>query len=353
MNAPANFCDCGDSQHPVRRRDFLKTAGGLAIGAGAIGSLKPGRVWAKPRVVEASQASPESLVKTLYETLSPAQRETVCFDWEHQDSEQGLLRSRVAANWQITDPSITDPFYSDDQRAIIRGIYEGIFQPDWHAKIDQQLEDDAGGYGESNSIAIFGTPGSDEFEFVMTGRHMTFRCDGNSADHVAFGGPIFYGHAANGFDEGPDHEGNVFWPQAQAANGLYQMFDGRQRDLALIKKGLPNESHVAFRGQEGPFQGIPITELSSDQKVHLQQVLQKLLEPYRQTDRDEAMACLTAQGGLDACQLAFYAKNDIGNDGVWDNWRLEGPAFVWHFRGAPHVHVWVHVADNPSVKLNA
>ena len=32
---------------------------------------------------------------------------------------------------------------------------------------------------------------------------------------------------------------------------------------------------------------------------------------------------------------------------------VPGPAFVGHFRGAPHVHVWVHVADDPSVELNA
>ena len=68
---------------------------------------------------------------------------------------------------------------------------------------------------------------------------------------------------------------------------------------------------------------------------------------------DEAMACLKAQGGLDNCHLSFYQSNDLGNDGEWDNWRLEGPSFVWYFRGSPHVHVWVHVADDPSVKLNA
>jgi hypothetical protein len=39
--------------------------------------------------------------------------------------------------------------------------------------------------------------------------------------------------------------------------------------------------------------------------------------------------------------------------GVWDNWRLEGPAFVWHFRGSPHVHVWVNIAGSPSVPTNA
>ena len=187
----------------------------------------------------------------------------------------------------------------------------------------------------------------------MTGRHMTIRCDGNSAKHVAFGGPIFYGHAADSFNEGPTHPGNVFWPQAEAANKLYQMLGSREREQALVRNGTPNESRVGFRGKSGDFPGIALKDLASDQKEHLQKVLNLLVEPYRQTDRDEALQCLASQGGLDACSLAYFAENDIGDDGVWDNWRLEGPSFVWHYRGAPHVHVWVNVADDPSVKLNA
>ena len=45
-------------------------------------------------------------------------------------------------------------------------------------------------------------------------------------------------------------------------------------------------------------------------------------------------------------------RGDVGEDKVWDNWRLEGPAFVWYFRGDPHVHVWVNVADDPSVRFD-
>jgi hypothetical protein len=63
--------------------------------------------------------------------------------------------------------------------------------------------------------------------------------------------------------------------------------------------------------------------------------------------------CIDRQGGLESLRMAFYTDDDTGNDKVWDNWRLEGPSFVWHFRGSPHVHVWVNVADDPSVKLNA
>jgi hypothetical protein len=181
---------------------------------------------------------------------------------------------------------------------------------------------------------------------------MTIRADGHSQAHVAFGGPIFYGHAASGFNEKPGHPNNVFWEQARKANFVYQMLDGKQRGLALIETR-PEESAVAFQGKNGKFPGIPVTEMSKDQKGELQKVLLALLEPYRKEDQDEALECLRKQGGLDKCSLAFYKEGDIGKDGEWDNWRLEGPSFVWYFRGEPHVHVWVNVADDAAVKLNA
>ena len=92
--------------------------------------------------------------------------------------------------------------------------------------------------------------------------------------------------------------------------------------------------------------------MSSDQKEFTQDILKTLVEPYRTSDRDEVTRCLEAQGGLDECRLAFFESDDIGDDGVWDNWRLEGPSFVWHFRGAPHVHVWVGNEDVCRIELN-
>jgi hypothetical protein len=334
------------------RRDFLKRTSVSVLASGVALASAPALLHAAEPTT-APTASAESLVKLLYEALTPGQREKICFAWDHQDPERGLLRTRVANNWDITDHYVNDEFYTGDQRTLIRDIFENLYNPEWHAHIDQQLSDDSGGFGEQNSIAIFGQPGSDKFEFVMTGRHMTVRCDGNTTEHVAFGGPIFYGHAGEGFDEEANHPGNVFWPQAIEANKLYHALSGKQQQLALVKRGLPREERVAFQGTSGRFQGIPLSELTSDQKERVQEVLQKLVEPYRQSDRDEVVAALKKQGGLDACHLAFYEQNDIGRDKVWDNWRLEGPSFVWHFRGSPHVHVWVNVADSPDVKLNS
>lgn len=341
-------CECpeADVLGMVTRRRFVQTASVSAVAV------------ALPRVLRAEESAadakaPESLVKKLYDSLSDAQKEEICFTWDYTDDRK-VLRTHVSNNWFITDVKkvgIGTDFYTRDQKDMIEALFWSLYNKDWHDRIRKQLKDDAGGYGKQQTVAIFGKPGSEKFELVMTGRHLTIRCDGNSTEHVAFGGPIFYGHAAQGFNEKPDHPGNVFWPQALKANELFKMLDGKQREAALFEK-MPPESAVAFRGKD-PIPGLRVSEMSKDQRAHLQGVLDLLLEPYRLTDRQEVTKCLEAQGGLDQVRLSFYREGDIGSDGIWDVWRLEGPSFVWHFRGSPHVHVWVNVADDPSVPTNA
>ena len=330
------------------RREFLKTAGSGAA-ALAVSGVMANSAVAK----DVKQGTAESMVTKLYETLSQQQKNSICFDWDYQDEKRGLLRTHISNNWRITKPAIKSSFYKPDQQEMIRQVFERIVNPDWTDRFDQQFKDDMGGFGLRQSIAIFGTPGTDKFEFVLTGRHGTIRCDGNTTEHVAFGGPILYGHeGSSGYFEKHEHPDNVFWHQAKAANNIYQMLDGKQRREALLPEA-PDEAKIAFLGPKGEFDGIAVADLTNDQKEHVQEVLRLLIEPYRQTDRDEVVASLKAQGGLDTCYLAFYEHDDLGDDGIWDNWRLEGPAFVWHYRGAPHVHVWIHVADDPSVKLYA
>lgn len=329
------------NSHSIRRRTFLQST------AAAAAALTAGPVFG----ADATAATAETVVGQLYGTLSEKQKQGICFDWDHVHEKRGLLRTFVANNWNITDHEINDDFYSGEQQDLIRQVFESIIHPDWIERYDQQLEDDAGGFGNEQSIAIFGKPGDGKFELVLTGRHMTLRCDGNSADHVALGGPVFYGHAPEN-NESPQHHDNVFWHQAVEANKLYQMLDGRQQKDALVAK-TPREQAVAFQGAGADIAGLPVSDMSGDQKEHMQKVLGTLTEMYRTSDQDEVTRCLQKQGGLDACHLSFFTDHDIGDDGVWDNWRLEGPSFVWHYRGSPHVHVWVNVADSADVKLNS
>ncbi len=348
---------CPDCENPERldvgRREFLRTVG-MAAAVAATGGIE---LFAVPRAAAAPtpKSTAETAVKALYETLTDDQKKVVCFAWDHKDPQRGLLRTHVSNNWHITKPTIDSRFFTKDQNALIRNVYKGVFNPDWIEKFDKQLKDDTEGkaWGADQNIAIFGTPGSGKFEFVMTGRHMTVRADGDTEAHVALGGPIFHGHAASGFTEKVGHPGNIFWHQAKMANKVYEMLDGKQQKAALIDTKLPRESAVKFKGKEAKYPGIPVRDLSKDQSAHLQKVLMSLVEPYRKEDQDEVLACLKKQGGLETCSLAFYKEGDKGDDGEWDNWRVEGPSFVWYFRGDPHVHIWINVADDPSVELNA
>ncbi len=125
------------------------------------------------------------------------------------------------------------------------------------------------------------------------------------------------------------------------------MLDGKQREMALCDKAREEEGNktVKLTGSAKGIDGVPMTALSKDQKDGVRKVLADLLTPFRKEDADEALK-LIEKNGFDNLSLAFYKQGDLGNDGVWDIWQLEGPTMVWYFRGAPHVHCWAHVRDS-------
>jgi hypothetical protein len=293
----------------------------------------PARVPSKP---DLSQRS-ETLVATLHQSLTAEQRQKVAFPFGHP------LQSQVDNNWHITPVKIGE-FFTPDQQAMITEIFRNLHNPEFADKVFYHINEDAGGLG-NYSIALFGEPGTGAFEFVLTGRHCTARCDGDSVEGVAFGGPIFYGHASQGFNEKADHPKNVYWYQAQRANEVFKALDGKQRKIALLGDPRQEQGTATVdlsKPNERPV-GLPVSEMTRDQRQLVEEVLHDLLLPFREKDRQKAMADIKAQGGFDALSMSFFKNMDIGNDGVWDVWQLESPTMVWYFRGSPHVHVWVNI----------
>ncbi len=293
----------------------------------------PARVPSKP---DLSQRS-ETLVATLHQSLTAEQRQKVAFPFGHP------LQSQVDNNWHITPVKIGE-FFTPDQQAMITEIFRNLHNPEFADKVFYHINEDAGGLG-NYSIALFGEPGTGAFEFVLTGRHCTARCDGDSVEGVAFGGPIFYGHASQSFNEKADHPKNVYWYQAQRANEVFQALDGKQRKIALLGDPRQEQGTATVdlsKPNERPV-GLPVSEMTRDQRQLVEEVLHDLLLPFREKDRQKAMADIKAQGGFDALSMSFFKNMDIGNDGVWDVWQLESPTMVWYFRGSPHVHVWVNI----------
>jgi hypothetical protein len=254
--------------------------------------------------------------------------------WEHP------LRQKYGANWKITPPALGE-FFNAEQQETIREIFRGVTSGDGHERFLKQMAEDYGGLAKYH-IAIFGEPGRGKFEWVMSGRHLTIRCDGTFDDGTAFGGPIVYGHGTGDSQQGLP--GNVFYYQTLKANEVFKSLDGKQRAKALLDRA-PAEAAVEILGAGAKFPGIPVAELASDQKELVQKVLKELLAPYREDDVREALSCLNAAGGLDKLHMAFYQQGDIGDDEVWDIWRIEGPSLVCHFRGSPHVHAYINIAN--------
>lgn len=322
--------DCGDSASPLTsRRSFLKTsaAGFLA------GSALP-LIGGEP-----AKTSGETLTAQLFKSLTEEQRKKVCFGFDDP------LRSKVDNNWMIVPNNVADTF-KPDQQALVRDIFNGLHSEEYAKRVfDQVVHDSEGdGFEKGTAVAIFGEPGTGKFEFVLTGRHVTRRCDGDSVEGAAFGGPIFYGHAAGGFNEKADHPNNIYWYQAKRANEVFKALDGKQREQAMVPDGRP-EKHsdtVKLSGKAEGLSGVAVGSLTADQKDLVKKVLGDLLAPFRKQDADEAMKMITARG-LDELHMAFARNGDIGEDGVWDVWQIEGPNMLWYFRGAPHVHCWVNV----------
>ncbi len=313
----------------MNRRHFL-TRTSLA----ASGLALPSIASAAPTTTSA-----ETVVKSLFDSLSEAQRSKIAFGFDNP------LRTKISNNWHITEPRIGS-FLDADQNAMVREIFLKSHSEEYAETVLAQVIHDSGKKGfEDSSIALFGEPKTGKFQFVLTGRHCTRRIDGDSVAGKAFGGPIFYGHAADGFYEGPDHPGNAYWFQAKRANGVFEMLDGKQREAALLDYEPADEaSTVKLKRAAGDLPGLAFADMTSDQKDEVRAVLDDLLLPFREEDRKESLA-LIEKAGIDDLHLSFYREEDIGNDGVWDSWRLEGPHMVWYFRGAPHVHTWVHISD--------
>ncbi len=325
---------CPECDGSWTRREFVKTVGGAALAVSAIplsGGIRTAAAAPTPK------SAAETAAKRLYESLTDEQRKVICFPFDNP------LRQKINANWAITEPKIAQLF-TKEQQATVDEIFRGVTSPDGYERFLKQMEEDAGGLNQYH-VALFGDPGSGKFEFEMTGRHMTIRADGDSVENVAFGGPIIYGHGQGDGEAGLP--GNVFYYQTKKANEVFAALDGKQRDKALLPKA-PPENQVPVQGAAAAFPGIAVGELSSDQKNLVEETIKVILAPYRQEDVDEAVGILKADGGFEKLHAAFYQSGNLGNDQEWDIWRLEGPGFVWHFRGSPHVHAYVNIAKPKS-----
>ena len=166
------------------RRGFLAAVG---LAASVLPASRP--LLAAPPTMKSGA---EEAAARLFRTLSPEQKRTIAFSWDHQDKDRGLLRTFVSNNWQVTPAHIRSDFYSAAQQTLAREVFEQLVAPSWLPKFLQQLKDDTEGkpWGNELSLAFFGEP-QDKFQMVLTGRHLTLRADGAVCPRQLSGAPFF------------------------------------------------------------------------------------------------------------------------------------------------------------------
>jgi len=300
--------DPPDGGPGLSRRDFVKTIGSatLVASAASTGPNPP--------------AASETAVARFYRSLRDDQRKFLCFRADHP------LRSQVQNNWAIVKPAIRD--LTPDQQALCREIFKNLVSEDGHERFQKQMRDDGGGF-ENYHVALFGEPGSDRpFEWVLTGRHATLRADGNRAGGSAFGGPIFYGHAANGLREDARRTDNVWWYQAEQANQSFRTLDDEQKARALVAGADP---------------GLAVRDLDSERQQMVQKLFKDVLGVFRAADVQDCVR------HVDTLRLSYFPQGNTARNSFSPIWKFEGPAFSWFYHGSPHVHSWLNFSGKAHV----
>lgn len=327
---------CPDCDHPpaLDRRRFFRAVGTSAAALAVGGPLAP-----RARARSEAAKTAEEMVKELVAGLSADQRKKLVLPWAHKQADG--TPTRLGMYNAPVGESVIHKEYTKPQAELLARLFRSICNgDDGYRRLSRGGDFDDSGAFDNIGCLVFGDPKEGKYSLMFAGHHLTLRCDGNSEDGAAFGGPLYYGHSPNGYSDK-----NVFAYQTKSVRTLFDALDARQRKAAVLS-GSPGEmaASVKFRKPDA-VPGLPIGDMSADQKELVETVMRDLVSPYRKEDGDEVMEVIKANGGMGKVRLAFYQDPKPTDRQPWHFWRLEGPGFVWNFRVLPHVHTFVNVSS--------
>jgi hypothetical protein len=350
------YCpECDDAREPLEaldRRRFIRTVGERTAALLALGGLAtrmPSALAAdqKPalatlQATDRTAKPAEALVQELYASLSSDQKPNVVLSWNHGAGQGSPLPARMRMYNRPIGQAIGDTYTKPQQELIERILRAIAADEDGYRQLSRNGTWDGSKSLQGCGANIFGDPtGGNKYAWVFTGHHLTVRCDGNSEEGAAFGGPIYYGHSPNGYSDK-----NIFYYQTKSVLSVFDALSEKQRKKAVVE-GTPGEQEPSVRlrpaSQAKP--GISFGELNPAQRQLVEKVMRDILSPYRKEDTNEVMDIIKATGGMEKIHLAFYQDGEMNDNERWHFWRLEGPGFVWNYRVLPHVHTYVNISS--------
>jgi len=343
MLPAAKTLSCPECVLPaVGRRDFIRVIGtsaaALAFGGATLTPLQAAR-----RARAEKQAEAEGFVFDLFKTMDADQKKKLVLPWDAGANAKSGLPARLMTHNGPVGKSVIGLEYDKKQAEILLKVFKSICNGDeGYNRLSRGKKFDNSGDFENIGALIYGEPvEGKKFSLVFAGHHITLRCDGNSEESTAFGGPLYYGHTPSGYSTT-----NVFNYQTKALNDVYGTLDDKQRKVAVMPgKWQDGVDSVKLPKKDAKVPGLCYADMTKDQKELVEKAMKELVAPYRKEDGDEVMEIVKANGGMEKISLAFYQEGKSTDKEPWAFWRLEGPGFVWSFRALPHIHTWVNISS--------
>jgi len=322
----------------MNRRTALKLGAGLGVLAGT--GLYGGYQLLPPRPSRKLE-SVDELARRIYVSLDESQRADACVAYDHplrQYHNRGVFGGGRSILFG----------FNREQRAILTDLLYAGLSDEGRARVpEQDLTRWAGVH--SMQALICGDPTSPPYQIIFTGVHLNLRLGGQSREGAAFGGPQVYGdQRGNGR---PGLPANIYRDQFLIAQRLYHGMDAGRRKAAVVEEA-PVQTGIELHGRHGSFPGIPVAELTGQDKALAGELVARIFSTYPVADVAYARECLMANGGIDGLFLSYYRHGEDGDIPEAQVFRLEGPGAVFYFRGYPHVHAFINVAVDGDAPLS-
>ena len=285
---------------------------------------------------------PRELAIRFFDSLNAKDRQRVCVGYDDPIRQYhnrgvsggGLLANPVNLNWE--------------QRGIVNDLLHAGLSEAGRQRVPNEFFTKWPGV-HAMHVLLCGDPKATPWQLTLTGPHLNLRVGGRSREGAAFGGPLVYGDQRGNSIQGLP--GNLYRFQFQSANRLFQTLRPEQKRLALQKTS-PIQTDIQLQGSQGWFAGVEIATLSPGSRAIARELIEEILSTYPAEDVAYAWQCLEHNGGPERLYLSYFKDSEVDRSGQFQNFRLEGPAAVFYFRGYPHVHAFINVGMDGDAPLS-
>jgi hypothetical protein len=320
----------------MNRRRALKVLGtltGLGL-AGRYALLPPSR----SRELD----SPQELATRFFESLDAEDRKSACVEYDHPLRQYhnrgvwggGLSINPVNLGWE--------------QRRLMTDLLHAGLSEAGRQRVPNEFYTRWPGV-HSMRVLLCGNPKTPPYQLILTGAHLNLRIGGRSREGAAFGGPLVYGDQRGDSRQGLP--GNLYRFQFEIAQRLFQSLRPEQQQQALQKVS-PVQTDIQLQGSQGAFAGVETAHLPPESRALVRELIDGILSTYPAEDAAHAWQCLEHNGGPERLFLSYYEDSEIDGSKQYQNFRLEGPAAVFYFRGHPHVHAFLNVGLDGDAPLS-